>query len=377
MNRKTLILAGGGHTHALLLKQLQRQPLPCQVMLLSGHRYTPYSGMLPGVIAGHYQLEEAHIDLAALAGSSGCEFLEDNVARLDADQQLLVTDGGVTIEYDWLSVNTGSTQSRVIDGPDCITVKPVIPFLSWLSNELPERLSENPEFKLVIIGAGAAGVEIALAMSKRFNSCPGLRVHIITARCVLPGYSQSVRRMVQTELRNKGIVVHENFRVASVHDHVITSVDGLCQPYHQAILATPASPSTWQAGSGLSTDSHGFVRVNSALQSLSHHHVFACGDIASFDNGLPKSGVYAVRQAPVLEKNLRAIISGKSLENYQPQRRFLSLLSCADGRAIASKGCFRAKGSFIWLWKSWIDNRFMAQFPMPAPGSMDLSTPSS
>ena len=179
--------------------------------------------------------------------------------------------------------------------------------------------------------------------------------------------------MVQAELHNKGILIHDNFRVASVHDHVIASDNGLHQPCHQVILATPARPASWPADSTLNTDSQGFIRVNGSLQSCSHGNVFACGDVASFKNGLAKSGVYAVRQAPVLAQNLSAVVSGFPLVPYYPQQRFLSLLSCADGRAIASKGSFRAKGSVIWLWKDWIDKRFMAQFPLPAPGSMDLS----
>lgn len=375
MNNKILVLTGGGHTHALLLRRLQRQSLPCRVLLLSGHRYTPYSGMLPGVIAGLYEPEEAHIDLATLAADSGCEFLEDDVISLDADANQLVTATGKTLGYDWLSINTGSTQNRIVDGPDCISIKPVTPFLSWLATDLPQRLDKTVKFDLVIIGAGAAGVEVALAMKRRFIDKPELRIHIITARGILPQHSAPVRQMVQTELHNKGILVHDNFRVASVHDHVIGSDNGLYQPYHQVILATPAQPAPWPSDSGLSTDSQGFIRVNGSLRSCSHDNVFACGDVASFENGLAKSGVYAVRQAPVLMQNLRAVVSGLPLVIYYPQRHFLSLLSCADGRAIASKGSFRAKGSLVWLWKDWIDKRFMAQFPLPAPGVMDLSMP--
>ena len=170
MNKKTLILAGGGHTHVLLLKRIQRQPVPCRVLLLSGHRYTPYSGMLPGVIAGLYEPEEAHIDLATLAADCDCGFLEDDVVSLDAEANQLVTAKGEILDYDWLSINTGSTQSRVVDGPDCISLKPVIPFLSWLSTDFPQRLDNIKKFDLVIIGAGAAGVEVALAMTRRFHN---------------------------------------------------------------------------------------------------------------------------------------------------------------------------------------------------------------
>lgn len=378
MNNKTIVLAGGGHTHALLLKALQKQPLPCRLTLLSSTRYTPYSGMLPGVIAGIYQPEEAHIDLQALANSSGCEFIEDEITALDADAREIMTAGNQSLSYDLLSVNTGSTQNRVMDGPDCISIKPVKQFLPWLAIKLPAHLQhayDNAhQFNLVVIGGGAAGVEVAMAIQQRYTACSTLRVHIITANGVVPGHPEAVRNMVQRELLEKGVKVYSGFQVNSVHDHCIVSTDGQELHYDQVILATSASPAPWPATSGLSTDRPGFIRVNQYLQSCSHDNVFACGDIAAFtETALAKCGVYAVRQAPTLLQNLHALLSNQPLHPYYPQHQFLSLLSCADGRAIASRGTFRAKGSLVWLWKNWIDKRFMAQFPLPKPGSMDYS----
>ena len=377
MNNKTIVLAGGGHTHALLLKAIQKQSLACRLVLLSSTRYTPYSGMLPGVIAGVYQPEEAHIDLQALADISGCEFIEDEITALNADTRELITAEGQVLNYDLLSINTGSTQNRIIDGPDCISIKPVKHFLPWLANGLPEKLqqaaSNTRPFNLVIIGGGAAGVEVALALHQRFQNAPGLSIHIITSRGVVSGHPHTVRNLVHAELLKKGIQVHSGFQVASVRNHCITSTTEQEQPYDQIILATPASPAPWPAISGLSSDGQGFVRVNQYLQSCSHDNVFATGDIAAFtETALAKCGVYAVRQAPTLLKNLQAKLNNQPLSPYLPQHHFLSLLSCADGRAIASRGAFRARGSLVWLWKNWIDKRFMAQFPLPRPGSMDF-----
>ena len=379
MKKNTLVLAGGGHTHALLLKALQKYPLPCRLILLSSTRYTPYSGMLPGVIAGIYQPEEAHIDLKALAESCNSEFIEDEITALTADSNELTTLSGQTLKYDALAINTGSTQQRVIDGLDCISIKPVNRFLAWLSEELQERLKQFEQqseiFNLVIVGGGAAGVEVAMALKERFGYSTVLTVHIITSNGVVPGHSRAVRQLVNNELARKGIRVNAGFQVASVLDHCISSRSGQQLHYDQVILATPASPAPWPAHSGLSTDRTGFIRVNPFLQSCSHDNVFASGDIAAFaEIALTKCGVYAVRQAPVLHQNLRAWLNGQPLQPYQPQQQFLSLLSCADGRAIASRGVFRAKGSLVWLWKNWIDRRFMAQFPLPRPGSIDLST---
>ncbi|WP_034875601.1 FAD-dependent oxidoreductase, partial [Endozoicomonas montiporae] len=376
MKKHTIVLAGGGHTHALLLSALQKRPLPCHLVLLSSTRYTPYSGMLPGVISGAYQPEEAHIDLKVLAERCGCEFIEDDITGLTADRSEIITRTGQVIQYDTLSINTGSTQNRVIEGPDCVSIKPVNRFLPWLSSTLPERLKryeqQSRPFNMVIVGGGAAGVEVAMALKARFSACPVLTLHILTANGVVAGHSPGVRRLVSKELIQKGIQVHSDFRVLSVLDHCITGQNGQQLTYDQVILATPAKPASWPGQSGLSIDQAGFVRVNAFLQSCSHSNVFACGDIAAFtETSLAKCGVYAVRQAPVLHHNLTAVLSGSSLKPYQPQQQFLSLLSCADGRAIASKGVFRAKGSLLWLWKNRIDKRFMAQFPLPQPGSMD------
>ena len=370
MKQNTLVLAGGGHTHTLLLKALQKHPLHCRLILLSSTRYTPYSGMLPGVIAGVYQPEEAHIDLKVLAENSGSEFIEDEITTLAADSNELTTLGGQTLKYDALSINTGSTQQRVIEGPDCISIKPVKRFLPWLSEELQERLKQfeqqSKTFNLVMVGGGAAGVEVAMALRERFKYSTVLTVHIITFNGVVPGHSRAVRRLVNNELGQKGIQIHTDFQVASVSDHCIHSLSGRPLPYDQVILATPACPAPWPSHSDLSTDRTGFIRVNPFLQSCSHDNVFASGDVAAFtETALPRCGVYAVRQAPVLHQNLEAWLNGQSLQSYQPQQQFLSLLSCADGRAIASRGVFRAKGSLIWLWKNWIDKRFMAQFPKP------------
>ena len=372
----TLLLAGGGHSHALLLKRLQQHPLPdCRIKLLSTSRYTPYSGMLPGVIAGYYRPDEAHIDLYKLALDSGCEFIEGNVTGLDADNNQLQVDKRQTLTYDFLSINTGSTQSRVIDAPDCISVKPINLFLHWLARELPNRLETHRPFRLVIIGAGAAGVEVAMALKKRIPKHARAEIHLLTASGVLAGYPWAVRKKVEEILSCKKIAVHSDFKVATVDKGALNSSDGQKLKYDQVILATPASPAAWPAHSSLTTDAQGFIRVRETLQSVSHANVFACGDIAAFPgSAVSRSGVYAVRQAPVLYKNLVRSLQNTDLVAYKPQNKHLSLLSCADGHAIASRGCFRAQGRLIWLCKDWIDRRFMAQFPKPEPGFMELSS---
>ena len=371
----TVVLAGGGHTHALFLKKLQKSKMPpARFILVSASRYTPYSGMLPGVISGQYTPEQAHIDLESLANESKCTFIKATLSGVDTEANELILEKGDRLHYDLLSINTGSTQARVIDVKDCISIKPIQPFLSWLNHPLPVQIKQNSSFNLAIIGAGAAGVEVALALHQRFRSLDQLKIHIVTARGILAGHPLKVQKMVAKDIGQKQINVHNNFRVARVNDKTLISDQNESLPYDALILATPAAPSTWPSESQLATSPQGFIQVNPSLQSISHKNVFACGDIAEFTHSrLAKSGVYAVRQAPTLFQNIRFMLEGKTLEPYQPQSHSLSLLSCADGRAIASRGWFKARGRLIWLWKDWIDRRFMAQFPLPESGSMKFN----
>ena len=367
--RPTLVLAGGGHTHSLLLKKHQAKPLPdCKLILLSPVRHTPYSGMLPGVISGYYAPEEAFIDLKRLAEDSQCEFIESAVTALDADRQIIVAKDGHEISYDFLSVNTGSTQTPVPEAKNCLSIKPVDRFLGWLHQELPDRVSEHSRFSLVVVGAGAAGVETIMALHCRLSGLP-VELHLVSGQGVLPGYPEPVKKMVAEELQNKGIKCHLNFRVNAIENEHLQSAENRQLEYHQLILATTAHPSGWPAESSLTTDSKGFILVDEYLRSVSHRNVFAVGDIAAFSpSQLAKCGVYAVRQTPVLYRNLKNSLLGKTLTPYHPQQRFLALLSCADGRGIASRGWFRARGRIVWRWKDSIDRRFMTQFPMPESG---------
>ena len=367
--RATLILAGGGHTHSLLLKKHQSNPLPdCRLILLSPVRHTPYSGMLPGVISGHYAPEEAFIDLGQLAADSGCEFIESAVTGLDADRQVIVTNDGHEIDYDFLSINTGSTQTPILEARNCLSIKPVNRFLGWLQQDLPASVNGHHRFSLVVVGAGAAGVETIMALRRRLLNLP-VELHLVSGQGVLPGSPESIKKMVAEELQNKGIHCHLNFRVNSIENDYIQSDENRRLEYQQLILATSARPSGWPAESALTTDSKGFILVDECLRSVSHNNVFAVGDIAAFSpSQLAKCGVYAVRQTPVLYQNLKNSLLDKSLVPYHPQQRFLALLSCADGRGIASRGWFRARGRMVWRWKDSIDRRFMAQFPRPESG---------
>jgi len=91
----------------------------------------------------------------------------------------------------------------------------------------------------------------------------------------------------------------------------------------------------------------GFVATKSTLQSTSHAEVFATGDIGTqVETPSAKAGVFAVRQAPVLFHNLRALVLKRGLKNYKPQADFLSLVSTGDKYAIGSRSGVTFKGSW-------------------------------
>lgn len=376
-----LVLVGGGHSHLVVIKQLGQQPLPgVKVTLISKHLHTPYSGMLPGVIAGHYQLPEASVDLKALCQWAGIRFVEAEVTALDADRQSIHCHRLPAIHYDYLSINTGSEPALgAINGAaqSGIAIKPIEPFLlHW--QQVLDRLAAQPQpYRLAIVGGGAASVEIALACQYRLHQTLGAAARLVDIQLLcgtsqlLAGHNRRVQAFMRQQLTARGIRLKLHHPVHSVEHHAGGYLLYSDQDYRQAvdevIWAVHAGSPRWPQQAGLHCDDGGFIRVNHALQSLSHPTVFAAGDIAHFSpRPLAKSGVYAVRAGYLLADNLRRLCRGQALLAYRPQRRFLSLLMTGDQQAIASKGRFYLAGRWVWRWKDWIDRRFMAQFVPPA-----------
>jgi selenide,water dikinase len=226
-------------------------------------------------------------------------------------------------------------------------------------------------FQIVIVGGGAGGVELALAMHSRLGYKAGFTI-IHSGPQLLPGHNSGVHRIISRLLGERGIAAITNARVVEVTADSVRLDDGRCLAADFIFWVTQAAPPAWLAKSGLDTTPDGFVRTWPTLQAINYSWIFAAGDVAAIEGQkLPKSGVFAVRMAKPLENNLRAYLSDNSLADYKPQRRSLSLIGTADGRAVASYGCLAGHSVLFWHWKTWIDRRFMRQFQnLPIPFSL-------
>jgi selenide,water dikinase len=377
---RDLVLIGGGHSHLSVIKQLAMHPVAgLRITVVSRDIHTPYSGMLPGLIAGHYQPEQCFIDLRKLCQWAGIRLFHSRAVRLDTDLQQVHCDNRPPLRYDWLSINVGSTPA--LDGisgaRQCgVGVKPIDELLVALENWLAALpLSAT----LTVVGGGAASIEVILAIQYRIEQmAPAARVRyqLVSAdQRLLAGYPTRVTDYFGNLLQRRAIDFFSDYRVTAI-DGTRLHGEGR-QPLEAGftIWALGASAPAWLAGSGLDLDESGFATVAGHLQSTSHRNVFAAGDCASFvARPLPKSGVYAVRQGPVLARNIRRAIEGKPQSHYRPQRRFLSLLSTGDRQAVASRGVFFASGPWVWRVKSRIDRSFMDRFNNPGPAS-PMATP--
>ncbi len=364
---KDLILVGGGHSHALVLRKWAMNPLPgVRVTLISPQVMTPYSGMLPGLIAGHYSFTETHIDLVKLSLWGNIRFIQDCVTAIDVESNTLSLKNRPDIEFDIVSIDTGSTPSQQVEGAAEFStpVKPISNFYQhWVS--IQEKAKQGKVKSLAVVGGGAGSVEVIMAIAfklKPVNSA--IDYHLITASSdILPGYNAPVIRRVKQQFEKQQITIHSATRVEKLSEGAIYGQNAEVILADEIIWCTQASGAGWLKQSQLECDDAGFMKVRQTLQSLQYNHVFAAGDVANMvANPRPKAGVYAVRQAETLFHNLRAALLKQRLIDYKPQDGFLSLLALGEKKAVGAKSLFSFSGDWVWRWKNAIDVKFMNQF---------------
>lgn len=371
-NDKHIVLIGGGHTHALLIKRWMTNPLPkTRLSLVSPQTKTPYSGMLPGLIAEHYTFDSMHIDLRALCAAANVNFIKASVHGIEPESKTLQINQQQELHYDLLSIDIGSTPDHSVPGvlEYAIPVKPIATFYQyWLKVKQKISAANNMQ-SLVLIGGGAGGVEVMLAMAWALENDPQCKnktqynLAFDTAD-ILPAYPKRTITLVKQICSTRKIHLHPNFSVKLVAEPALISHSSETLTYDHLFWCTQATAADWLAESGLACNKDGFVRVNQFLQSVSHENIFATGDIAHMDlSPRPKAGVYAVRQAPYLYENIKNHILNRKLTAYKPQDNFLSLLSLGNKAACAYRKPLPVfSGAWVWQWKNRIDQNFMKQF---------------
>ena len=339
-----------------------------ELVIVNPGRFAPYSGMIPGLIAGDYAWRQCHVDLAQLAEFARARLIEDRAVGMDAALRRVVLSGGRALDYDIASVDIGSEPA--VNGAEgvaqhAIGVKPIDRLLDAFA-ELRERAREGAIQRIAIVGAGAAGVEVLLSLQYRLCEADKNAAHFIlvadTAR-VLPSHGRRARAIVERILLTRRVEIVAGRRVAAVNRSGLVLDDGLQVPADAVIWATGASAASWLAGTGLVLDARGFIAVDRTMRSVSQPQVFAAGDCATdIEDPKPKSGVFAVRQGPVLAENLRRSLLGREMLTFSSSSRSLALLNCGDRHAVAAWGCFALQGRWVWRWKDYIDRRFMRRY---------------
>ena len=364
-----LVLLGAGHAHVEVLRRFAMRPEPgVRLTLIGREPETPYTGMLPGLIRGDYNFEQAHIDLAPLAASAGARLILAEATAMDLAARTLTIRDRPEIPFDLLSIDIGG-EPAMPSGAG-LPVKPIGQFLARLA-ALEAELS--PGARIAVVGGGPGGTELALALAQRYRERARIVLVCDTAE-PLAGAPSYARSIVRTALVNANVELACGVSALDLADGRLALSDGSFLDVSTALWATGVVGPAILAAAGLACDAAGCVRVDVTLRSLSHDCVFAAGDCAAIEgNARPKAGVWAVRAGPPLAANLRRAARGKPLRGWRPQTNALAILGLGNDSALAWRNGLAISGKPIWYWKDHIDRRWMRMYqePMAAMGEAD------
>jgi len=353
-----IVLLGAGHAHVAVLRAFATRPEPgVRLTLIGREPETPYSGMLPGVIRGEYTPDQAHIDLAPLAAAASARLILGEATAIDLGNRTVSVADRPALAFDLLSIDVGGTPAMPHDGG--VPVKPIGQFLARLDH-IDSTLPDGA--RLAIIGGGPAGVELALALARRYG--PRFRLTLVSSTAEpLAAAPARARRIARAALIDSGVALVSGVTAGAPHDGRLPLSDGSTLEVDDALWATGVVGPAFLAASGLACDDSGCVRVDATLVSVSHDGIFASGDCAALDgNPRPKAGVWAVRAGVPLAENLRRRALGKPMIRWKPQSDALAILGLGQGRAVAWRNGIAVSGSLVARWKDWIDRRWMAMY---------------
>lgn len=370
---KHLVLVGAGNAHLVFVKRFGMSPLPgVAVTLVNEAAEVPYSAMVPAHIAGDYSRAEIGIDLVRLCAAVGVRFLADRVQRLDSAARTVHFAQRPPLVYDALSLGVGSVPvcPTEMPGETSLVLRPLDALLRRLEELEKELKTACRPFHFVVVGGGASGCELALAIHRRFGGLSGFRLTLLQAGPrLLPQFPAAAARAFHQVLAKRRIEVRANTRVHGGKDGRLTLANGKQLAFDAVLWATDAAPPRLLRDSGLALNPDGFLRVRDTLQSVSDDAVFGSGDCVSFESypHLPRNGVYAVRHGAVLFDNIPAFFREQPLRPFRPQKFYLSLLNAADGTAVLGYGPLACKGRWQRRLKDRIDRAWINKFTHFAP----------
>ncbi|WP_028829460.1 FAD-dependent oxidoreductase [Proteocatella sphenisci] len=364
---KTLILVGGGHAHLYLIKQMISDKLKgYRTVLISSESKQYYSGMASGYIEGTYTEKDFTVDLPRICSKSAVIFIKDTVILINPAAKTLETASGEIYKFDILSVDTGSD----ISGSQIHGARDFAHLIKPLSNLkiIKKILIDAPVdlYNVVVVGAGAAGVEIALAIralgikeNKKYS------ISIVNSNSdILKGYAKGVEHKTVDLFKRNEIKLIINQRANLIEKNYILMQSGFKIKYDLLLLATGSLSHPLYRESGFCVDDKGYMVVNDYLQNIEFPYILGAGDCIKFENYdyVKKVGVYAIREAPILWKNIKHIVDNEELEKYVPQKNYLSIISLGNKTAIASYKKLFKTGRISWYVKDWIDRTFIKQY---------------
>lgn len=385
LGRNTIVLLGAGHTNAHVLRMWKMRPIEnAQLVCVSNHPIATYSGMMPGVLAGQYGIPEMEIDLVRFCASAGVRLVLGDVTQIDRENRELKFADRPPLAYDYLSVGIGSRPTTkgvdIKDDSKLVAIKPMQTFLERLKSHLETVATTQTKPRIAIVGGGIGSIEIAYCLDRRIQDTPeviGLKasqpveITLVTgSERVGSGLIESTQDKVKAAFDSRGIKQLTGSRVKAVAGQQLQFADGTSHDFDLIIWATSAVAPELLSAFDLEVDGRGFLNTRPTLQTVADDHIFAVGDSGTLvDFDLPKAGVYAVRQGPVLWDNLQRSIWQRKLISYQPQQTFLKLINTADGKTIAERGKRSFYGRWWWYLKNRIDQKFMRMYqdytPMP------------
>ncbi|MFP6764870.1 MAG: selenide, water dikinase SelD [Planctomycetaceae bacterium] len=378
--KRDVVLVGAGHTNMHVVRMFRMNPLAdVRLTIVNAYSRATYSGMLPGNLAGLYSAEDMEIDLYRLAVPSGIRLIVDEATGLDAEKRRVEFRNRPPIRFDIASIGAGSLPGgydRWSGEPCFLPIKPMATFRDRLEKRLAEcectDRQDSQSVQAVVVGAGAAGTEIALCL-QTFLETRSRKAQITVVdggSTILRGYEAKTVQRVTTQFQHRGINVRLKTRVVAVRGSAVEFDDGTRQAADIVLWATAAVPPPLLSHVNLPKAADGFLAVRPTLQTTAEQPVFAVGDSATLiESPVPRAGVFAVREGPVLWRNIRNMLKGECLQAYRQQDGFLSLLADGKRKAFVDYQGMSGHGRWAWQLKNYIDRRFMRMYqayePMP------------